>query len=57
MDDLGLNDIYDFDDVVYQQPLEGEEGKVEETPPAPEESNDLITDFLKTRGIEDPSKI
>ena len=57
MDDLGLNDIYDFENVVYQQPLEGE-GEEKVTPPAPEEeSNDLITDFLKTRGIEDPSKI
>lgn len=51
--EIGINDLYDEeeDDVVVTQPQE-------ETPSQePQQEDDILSDFLKSRGIEDMSKI
>ena len=51
---IGINDLDDDDDIMTgeEQPLNNPEPPAEQ-----EESDDYMSDFLKSRGIDDPSKI
>lgn len=51
---IGIDDLYDEDDDILESPEQNQQQTYE--PPSNEDS-DYMSDFLKSRGIDDPSKI
>ena len=58
---LGIDDLYDDDDDVIEASSQVESQGIQQEPPQnqepPAEEGSLIEDFLKSRGIDDPTKI
>lgn len=54
---IGIDDLYDDDeDVIESQNQDGDQVQTT-NPPAQQEETNVLEDFLKSRGIDDPSKI
>ena len=54
---IGIDDLYDDDDEVIESQNQDGDQVQSTNPPAQQEETNVLEDFLKSRGIDDPSKI
>ena len=54
---IGIDDLYDDDDDVIESQNQDVDQAQSTNPPVQQEETNVLEDFLKSRGIDDPSKI